>query len=345
MFFSATPWSAPSWLKVWKTLIGWNAENTLIDTDQVYNTYAKYFGKVLDVYASQGLTIQYMTLQNEPLFDNCWQYPAMYLSAYNAGRLAAKVKDVVSKQTSELFASVFLFYFLFCQIGNRAKLLAYDHNWDHPEYPMEVIRDHGDKVAGTAWHCYGGNMATAQDDMHNAHPSFEQHLTECTSSYPDGNCDINNGMGHFGPDFEWDMSNIMLGATGHWAQSGVKWILALDEHCGPVLPDVTYRNGRPLVAIPSWANSMNDVKFNVDYWSVAHMSRFVAAGSHRVGSSLSGGWIDGLVTQTFVDGSQTTTLAMNTDKTNGVVLTVKDSRGRSFTYTIPPFSTAIFQWE
>jgi hypothetical protein len=35
-------------LKVWNTLIGWNAANTLIDSDQVYNTYAKYFGKVLD---------------------------------------------------------------------------------------------------------------------------------------------------------------------------------------------------------------------------------------------------------------------------------------------------------
>ena len=36
--------------------------------------------------------------------------------------------------------------------------------------------------------------------------------------------------------------------------SGVKWLLALDENCGPVLPDVTYRTGRPLVTIPSWAN-------------------------------------------------------------------------------------------
>ena len=89
---------------------------------------------------------------------------------------------------------------------------------------------------------------------------------------------------------------------------------------------------------------MNDIKFNVDYWGLATMGRFVHAGSHRVASSFTGGWVDGLITQSFSDGNQVTTIAMNTDKTNGVVLTVKDSAGRSFVYTIPPFSTAIFQW-
>lgn len=73
------------------------------------------------------------------------------------------------------------------------KLLAYDHNWDAPEYPLEVLGRSPSSFVGTAWHCYGGTMAVAQEALHTSFPGSEQHLTECTGSFPDGGCDITRG--------------------------------------------------------------------------------------------------------------------------------------------------------
>lgn len=94
-------------------------------------------------------------------------------------------------------------------------------------------------------------------------------------------------MDSFGWDHEWDMQNLFLGALGHNSKSGTKWILALDENCGPVLPDVTYRNGRPFVSIPRDSTTSQDIKYNQDYWTTSHMSRFIEKGSVRIDRSIS----------------------------------------------------------
>ena len=81
-------------------------------------------------------------------------------------------------------------------LGDQVKLLAYDHNWDEPSYPLDVLAHSADPhtFAGTAWHCYGGEMATAMDMLQEEFPGYEQHVTECTGSYPDGTCDITKGI-------------------------------------------------------------------------------------------------------------------------------------------------------
>jgi glucosylceramidase len=201
-----------------QTLIGMSNTNTLLNDDQIYQIYAQYLIKVLEAFATEGLHIDYLTLQNEPLFGDSHEYPGMYLSAEQELRLAKILAPMLqAKQLS-------------------VKLLGYDHNWDHPEYPQYLLSDKDTPFAGTAWHCYGGDMASAHEQLHKAFPDKEQHMTECTGGYPNDKCDITQGMTGFGYNHEWDMSNLYLGAAGHWASSGVKWIIALDENCGPTLP-------------------------------------------------------------------------------------------------------------
>ena len=84
---TATPWSAPSWLKEWNEMIAYSEKNTLLSTDQAYQTYAQHFAKTLRAYKEQGLNIQYFTLQNEPLFGNGDQYPGMYFDSAQAAKL------------------------------------------------------------------------------------------------------------------------------------------------------------------------------------------------------------------------------------------------------------------
>lgn len=326
----ATPWSPPSWLKVNDSLVAYSDNNTLIDTQEVYLTYTRYLVYSLLSFKQQGLFIDYLALQNEPLFGTGTEYPGMYLSTENAVRLAGYIAPELS---------VF-----------QTQLLAYDHNWDVPSYPMSVLGN-SSGFDGIAWHCYSGSMADAQDMLHENFPRKPQMVTECTGSYPNGVCDITQGMTDFGYNHEWDMENILLGAAGHWATAGLKWIIALDENCGPTLPTVTYNNGRPLVAIPSTANSFEEVYFNQDYWTIAHMSKFVGVGSKRVnsvvnavGSGAGGG--ENVLAETFVNtvSGEMTLIIMNLNHDEGMSLNVSASYFGQVVDYLPPFSTKIYQW-
>lgn len=288
--YVASPWSAPSWMKVMDSLIAYNERNTLINDDQIYDTYANYLVKVTQAFALRGVSIDYMTLQNEPLFGNGDEYPGMYLDATSANRLGSLVHKKLQDQKI------------------ATKLLAYDHNWDHPEYPLAnlkgsskiqeltdkdtdnparntssgILQSESNPFYGVAWHCYGGDMTTALSQVQDQYPYLPQFITECTGGYPDGVCDITQGLTSFGWNHEWDMRNILLGAVGQFAQASVKWILALDEDCGPVLPDVSFRNGRPLVSIPSTTQQSSDIQWNQDFWSIRHLSQFLPPSSLRV---------------------------------------------------------------
>lgn len=324
----ASPWSAPSWMKVMQSLIALDDKNTLIDDDQIYLTYANYFVKMVDTFATTyQLQIDYITLQNEPLFGNSKEYPGMYVSAKQSLRLAKQLAPLLQ--------------------GKQVQLLAYDHNWDHPEYPMETMQGESSPFVGTAWHCYGGDMATAQDRLQQHFPQKEQHVTECTGSYPNDTCDITQGMTGFGYNHEWDMSNILLGATGHWAKSGLKWVLALDEHCGPTLPLVGFKNGRPLVAIPSTAMKESDIYWNQDYWSIAHMSKFIARGDFHVETKTVQGESKVLVAESFLNTatSTLTTIVMNTNHDQATNVVIVDREHNVYVKdTLPAFSTKVYQW-
>ena len=180
------------------------------------------------------------------------------------------------------------------------------------------------------------------------------------------------GMEGFGWNHEWDMSNILLGAAAHWSSNEVKWILALDEHCGPTLPKVTFTNGRPLVAIPSWASAEKDIQYNQDFYSIKHMSKFLVSGASQAGnttatagavggtSSSAGSTVrvgtaikpsDGtdtsnLILESFYNEKThlVTVIAMNKDHNNALPIHVDQGQEVSFGDSLPPFSTKVYQW-
>jgi hypothetical protein len=167
------------------------------------------------------------------------------------------------------------------------------------------------------------------------------------------------------------MSNILLGGAAHWSASGVKWILALDETCGPTLPLVTYKNGRPLVSIPSYAASESDIYFNQDYYSIKHMSRYLSAtdaeSTVRVttttttaavaaatattspstvpNKSKANDAISSVLVESFYNAKTNivTVIAMNKDHENDIEVQMTQG-GESFSDMLPLFSTKIYQW-
>ncbi|RYH11936.1 hypothetical protein EON65_38490 [archaeon] len=330
MYLAAAPWSAPSWLKVYGTLTPYNNSNTLLHTDAAYSTYSQYLGKAVQSFRDLGLAVDYVSVQNEPLFGTSSEYPGMFLSAEDSFKLNVLLRTELDR------------------LGLATQLLSYDHNWDHPEYPLDQLTSaggDGSKVfGGVAWHCYGGDMSFAQDAVHSAYPHTLQLLTECTGAYPAA-CDVTQGMTGFGYNHEWDMQNLLLGGAGHWSSGALKWILVLDEECGPTLPTVTFNNGRPLVSI----TSSNQVYFNQDYWSIAHMSKFlIPMVSQRVQSDiLVANSETHILTQSFVDiaSGQVVCIVMNLDHDHDAAIELNDKvLGKSMQDSLPPFSTKIYMW-
>ncbi|WP_374991232.1 hypothetical protein [Streptomyces sp. LHD-70] len=127
-----SPWSAPAWMKDSGKLEGGGLK------PEMYEAYADYLVKTLQAYAKAGVPVDDLTVQNEPLFET--SYPSMGMSP-------AQQADFFRVLEARLTAA-----------GLDTQLFAYDHNWDRPDYPLDVLNRTKDiaRVQGAAFHCYGG---------------------------------------------------------------------------------------------------------------------------------------------------------------------------------------------
>jgi O-glycosyl hydrolase len=130
----ASPWTAPMWLKDPPGSIPDQiGGGTLLNTTQAYDTYAEYFLRFVQDYASKGVTVDYLTLQNEPGHGGCGTMPCMLLPEESEARLAI----LVGKKLAA------------AGLANTTRILGYDHNWGNngdpsqpgPEYPTALLND------------------------------------------------------------------------------------------------------------------------------------------------------------------------------------------------------------
>lgn len=191
-----TPWTAPAWLKT----SGFRGNGTLLDNNETFVIYANYLLRCLQAYADANVTVDYLTLQNEPLHDDCGNMPCMSLSTDQAIQLAMILGPHIDKI--------------------RTRLLAYDHNWDIPDYPITILKSEAGKYfAGTAFHCYAGDVI-AQTLVNNEFPQKEMHVTECSGGTWSPN---------FGSNLIWEMQTLFIGNANNFGQSTLYWNLALNE--------------------------------------------------------------------------------------------------------------------
>jgi glucosylceramidase len=257
-----------------------------------------------------GVPIFALTLQNEPHFDTP-NYPGMLLSADARAQVIGKYLGPLLAKRME-----------------STQILDWDHNWDRPQEPLQVLADPtaAPYVAGVAWHCYGGKVS-AQTLVHRAHPDKDAYLTECSG-------------GDWKPlktDTLLSMTrNLIIGSTRGWARGVLLWNLALDENAGPHLGGCM--NCRGLVTIDS---RTGEVTRNDDYYVIAHASRFVRQGAQRIESSEAASGLDNVAFRNPDDGS--IVLIAANSATNARTMSVR-CNGRLFQYTMPARSVATFVW-
>ena len=302
MTLIASPWSMPAWMKTKGTMNGGMLRK---DAEPAY---ANYLVRSLQAFQQEGITPQYLTIQNEPL-NETKDYPGTLLKADQAKRFIGNDLGPALRGG-----------------GLKTQVLAYDHNWDHPEYPLEVIADSAARpfTAGSAMHCYGGAVSV-QDAMHAADPAKGIWMTECSGGTWQKQAPLSS------------TAELIIGSTQHWAKAVVLWGIALDPKGNPHAGGCGTCRG--LLTIDS-SQQPAKITWNGDFYALAHASKFVHPGAVRVASKATA---DGIQQVAFRnrDGS-IALLAFNAgDADQSLNL---NWRHRSASVTLPAHSLVTYTW-
>ena len=280
-----SPWSPPKWMKTNNDTRGGQLK------PEHYAAYAKYFVKYIEQMAAEGIRIDAVTVQNEPLHPG--NNPSLLMVADEMG-------DFVKNHLGPAFE----------QAGIDTKIIVYDHNCDRPDYPISILDDPDAKkyVAGSAFHLYAGTI-DALSTVHEKHPDKELHFTEQWMGAPG---DLSKDMPHH-------IKHLTIGATRNWSRTVLEWNLAN----GPDHQPHTDRGGcdRCLGGVTLSGDS---VTRNPAYYVVAHAAKFVRPGSVRIASNE----IDGLPNVAFRTPSGNTVLIVLNETNATQTFQVKNDNQR-----------------
>ena len=244
-----SPWSPPVWMKTNEASKGGSLK------PEFYGAYAQYFVQYLRAMQAHGIVLDAVTVQNEPLHPG--NNPSLLMTAEPQA-------EFIGQHLGPAFKAA----------GLKTKIICYDHNCDKPEYPLAVLGNAAANpyVDGSAFHLYAGPI-TALSKVHDAYPQKNVYFTEQWTG----------SKSSFADNLGWHAKNLEIGAPRNWAKVVLEWNLAADPQQNPHTPGGCTECLGALTLAPADA-----VTRNVAYYTVAHASKFVPAGSVRLGSTGAG---------------------------------------------------------
>ena len=246
-----SPWTPPVWMKTNNNAKGGTLK------PEFYDAYARYFVKYVQGMKAEGITIDAITVQNEPLHPG--NNPSLLM-------LPAEQASFIKNNLGPAFRAA----------GLTTKIILYDHNADRIDYPISILNDPDAKqyVDGSAFHLYGGPIS-ALSQVHQAHPDKHLYFTEQWVGV----------RGKFNEELAWHTKNLLIGAPRNWCRTVLEWNLAADPNQNP------HTDGGCTECLGALTISTDgaSVTRNVAYYLIAHASKFVRPGSVRIASSEPGG--------------------------------------------------------
>ena len=241
----ASPWSAPLWMKTSGVARGG------VLKPEYFSAYATYLVKYIQAMKAEGITIDTITIQNEPLNEK--NTPSMLM-------LESEQDIFIKDNLGPAFKKA----------GITTKIVLYDHNLDHPLYPLSILRDPAANryIDGTGFHLYGGTV-DAMTQVHDAFPRKNLYFTEqSVTSRSDDAINLSKPV-----------ASIIVGATRNWSRNVLLWNLAADPNSGPHTNDGGCTGCRGAVTIDG-----DKATRLLAYYTLAHASKFVRPGSIRIES-------------------------------------------------------------
>ena len=284
-----------------------------------YQDYATYFVKWIQAMEAEGIPIEAITPQNEPL--NRGNSASLFMGWEEQ---LSFVRDALGPKLKET--------------GLKTKIYAFDHNYNYDNmleqqgYPMKIYEDENAAsfLTGAAYHNYGGD----REELNNVNGKFpDKELIFTETSI---------GMWNDGRNLEKrlmeDMEETALGTVNNWCKAVIVWNLMLDNERGP------NREGGCQTCYGAVDIDRSDYKTitrNSHYYIIGHLSSVVKPGAVRIGSK--GYTADGIMYSAFenLDGTEALVLLNNTDGTKNITV---NSGERSFTYEVPAKAVASFRW-
>lgn len=328
----ATPWSAPAWMKTNGRLTGVSREEksrgaTCRLKPGMFGLYADYLVRFIEAYQNEGIHIDSITLQNEPQNDQS-DYPCMRMDEEDQIRLVKQLGPKLAEKSL------------------KTRILVHDHNWvlhpndrepiggDVKQEPLEsvtrILSDPEAKpfIHGSAWHVYAGNpgdMGRVYDTLHQRFPEKEILTTEQSG--------WGLSRGAWWGDVDWGLRHNWMAPLTHWNTTSLQWNLALDRKGGPTPRTDSKATG--LVTIDGAA-----VRFEREFYPMAHLSRAAPPGSKRIATQVTGGDVDAV---SFLwSGGKTSLVVVNRNKESRTVYL--DDAESGFTYQIPGRGIGTFVW-
>ncbi|CAH8284015.1 glucosylceramidase [Mariniflexile fucanivorans] len=295
-----SPWSPPVWMKDNNSTIGGSLQ------PKYYSVYANYLVKYIQKMKEEGITIDAITPQNEPLHPE--NNPSLLMTALEQA-------DFIKNHLGPAFQTAKI----------TTKIIIYDHNCDKPEYPISILNDADAKpfISGSAFHLYNGSI-TALSTVHNAHPDKDVYFTEQYTPID----------GDFYGDLNWHLKNVIIGSMRNWSKTALEWNLANDATFGPHTDGgCTTCKGALTV------NSNGTYTFNVSYYIIGHASKFIPTGSTRIASNISGN----LNNVAFKTPEGKKVLIVQNDGSTSEIFNIKYN-GKWITTSLNPGSVGTYIW-
>lgn len=293
-----SPWSPPIWMKDNDSFKGGSLKPLY------YESYARYFVKYINAMKAQGITIDAVTIQNEPLHPG--NVPSMLMPAIDEANFIKTALGPVFKKE-----------------GIKTKIIVYDHNADKPEYPLTILKDPeaSQYVDGSAFHLYAGKI-TALSEVHNAYPEKNLYFTEQWVG----------GPGNFAEDLKWHVSTLIIGATRNWSRNVLEWNLAADPAYKPHTDGGCTTCLGAITIAPA-------VTRNVAFYVIGHASKFVSPGSVRIASNM----ISKLDNVAFITPKGKTVLIVVNNNKKEEAFNIK-TKGQLLSTSLPAGAAATYVW-
>lgn len=294
----ASPWTPPAWMKTNGASKGGSLK------PEWYDVYARYLVKYVQEMQKEGIRIDAMTIQNEPLHPG--NNPSLLMTQ---DEQAAFIKKSLGPA--------------FKKANIKTKILIYDHNADRPDYPISILNDPEARqyIDGSAFHLYGGSMENVRD-VHEAHPDKNVYFTEQWIGAP----------ANFGGDLMWHVKNLIIGAPRNWCKTVLEWNLAADPQQKP------YTDGGCTACLGALTIGTT-VERNPAYYIIAHASKFVRPGSVRIASNVT----MSAPNVAFKTREGKTVLVMLNESDKAMTFNVR-YRGKQITPTLEGKTVATFVW-
>ena len=297
----ASPWSAPLWMKTTGEARGG------VLKPEYFAAYADYFVKYIQGMQAAGISIDALTIQNEPLNEK--NTPSMLM-------LESEQQDLIKNHLGPAFKKA----------GIKTKIVLYDHNLDHPLYPLSILRDPeaAKYIDGTGFHLYGGTV-DAMTQVHNEFPNKNLYFTEQAVIEHTGSSELNISK---------PVARVIIGVSRNWSKNILLWNLAADPQKGPHTND-----GGCAECVGAITIDGNNVTREAAFYTLAHASKFVRPGSIRIGSND----LEQLPNVAFKTPDGQKVLIVSNISGAPQTFSVRD-HGKSFTTSLNAGSVATYVW-